>query len=399
MRITNRIPASSIKQIPGNIEFVRTRSLVSFLFVLCALCGLTPAQGFKPVQDGIEHAQVTREFSGKPVNIHLLRLDLKKVRLDVQRANDQAIGTETTSSIATRHGAAAAINAGFFRLDTSPFLGDPVGLLMIDGDLMSEATNDRIQLIINNGPSQTDVLIARSVISQSIRIGGDTYKVSGFNRERKDDELIIYTPKFGKTTLTNDDGVEIVIVKGNIFSVSQGVGNSVIPENGYVLSATGALRSLVGPRARKEETVTLIVDWQIPQSFLKDRYKLDVVTGVPQLIKNGKIDITWEREKTNKAFVETRHPRTAVAKLRNGKFLMLTADGRSDTSAGLDLNDLAAYLLELGATDAMNLDGGGSTTMFVDGKVVNRPSDATGERKVSDVLVVTPRGKNIRKLR
>jgi exopolysaccharide biosynthesis protein len=387
-----------------NVQFVnhtgfgQKLSLVSVLFVLCGLCSPTLAQDFKLVQDGIEHANVVREFGGKPVNINLLRLDLKKVRLDVQHANDQAIGTETTSSIAARYRAAAAINAGFFRLDTSPYLGDPVGLLMIDGDMISEPANNRVQLIINNGPSQTDVLIAHSVISQSIKIGRDTYKVSGINRERKADELIIYTPKFGKTTLTNKDGVELVIVKGNIYSIIIGIGNAVIPENGYIISLTGAMRSLISPRARKSDSVTLMVDWEIPPSFLKDRDKLDVVTGVPQLIKDGKIDITWEQEKTTKTFVETRHPRTAVAKLKDGKFLLLTADGRTENSGGLDLNDLAAYLLELGAVDAMNLDGGGSTTMYVDGTVVNHPSDATGERKVSDVLVVTPRGKNIRKL-
>src|SRR6185295_10867417 len=56
----------------------------------------------------------------------------------------------------------------------------------------------------------------------------------------------------------------------------------------------------------------------------------DIVAGVPQLIKNGKIDITWEKEKTTKSFVETRHPRTAVAKLKDGKFLMITVDGRSE---------------------------------------------------------------------
>jgi exopolysaccharide biosynthesis protein len=388
----------SINQFVNNNRFATTRFLVSFLCVLCALCGSTLAQDFKLVQDGVEHAQVTRDFSGKPVNINLLRLDLKKVRLDVQRANDQAIGTETTSSIATRHRAAAAINAGFFRLDTSPYLGDPVGLLMIDGDLISEAHNDRVQLIIDNGPSQTDVLITHSVISQSIKIGRDTYKVSGINRERKDDELIIYTPKFGKTTLTNKNGVELVIVKGNIYSIILGIGNAVIPENGYIISVSGAMRSLISPRARKSDSVTLIVDWQIPPSFLKDRGKLDVVTGVPQLIKNGKIDITWEQEKTTKSFVETAHPRTAVAKLKDGNLLLLTADGRTESSGGLSLNDLASYLLELGAVDAMNLDGGGSTTMYVDGKVVNQPSDPTGERKVSDVLVVTPRATSIRKL-
>ncbi|MGI8668256.1 MAG: phosphodiester glycosidase family protein, partial [Aridibacter sp.] len=120
----------------------------------------------------------------------------------------------------------------------------------------------------------------------------------------------------------------------------------------------------------------------------------DITNGVPQLIKNGKIEITWEQEKTSKSFVETKHPRTAVAKLKDGKFLMITVDGRSEESGGIGLEDLAKILLELGATDAMNLDGGGSTTMFLDGKVVNKPSDKEGERKVSDAILVFPRKKS-----
>jgi exopolysaccharide biosynthesis protein len=400
MKMIYRISALCIKQFRGSLEFASTRSLVPLLCVLCALCGSTLAQDYRAVHNGIEYATVTREFSGKPVKINLLRLDLKKVRLDVHHANDGAIGTETTSSIAKRHRAVAAINAGFFRLDTSQFVGDPVGLFMIDGDLMSEPANERIQLIINNRPSETDVLITRSVVSQSLRLGNKTLVITGVNRERKTDDLVMYTPRFGKTTLTGGEGIELVIVRGNIFSINLGVGNSAIPANGYVVSASGSMRDAIEPIARKAAAVALIRDWlNLPPGFLKDRAKLDVVTGVPQLIKNGRIDITWEQEKSSKAFVETRHPRTAVAKLKDGKFLMLTADGRSETSAGIDLYDLAAYLLELGAVDAMNLDGGGSTTMFLDGKVVNRPSDPTGERKVSDVLLVTPRGKTVRKMR
>jgi exopolysaccharide biosynthesis protein len=57
------------------------------------------------------------------------------------------------------------------------------------------------------------------------------------------------------------------------------------------------------------------------------------------------------------------------------------------------LEDLAKLLLELGATDAMNLDGGGSSTMFLDGRVVNKPSDKEGERRVSDAILVFPRKK------
>jgi exopolysaccharide biosynthesis protein len=123
----------------------------------------------------------------------------------------------------------------------------------------------------------------------------------------------------------------------------------------------------------------------------------DITNGVPQLIKNGKIDITWEQEKAGRSFVEMRHPRTAVAKLRDGKFLMITVDGRQPgVSVGMTLQELADYLLSLGAIDAMNLDGGGSTTMFLDGRVVNTPSDREGERKVGDAILVTLR-KNARR--
>ena len=180
------------------------RKLVSFLCVLGVLCVSISAQQWKTLKPGIEYAEVRREVSGKDVNINLLRLDLKKVRLDVHHARDSAIGTEKTSSIATRQKAFAAINAGFFRLDTSQFAGDPDGLLVVDGNFLSEASNNRIQLIINNKPTITDVVMARTVLSQSVRLGNETFGVAGVNRERKKDDLVIYTPEFGKTTLTGE---------------------------------------------------------------------------------------------------------------------------------------------------------------------------------------------------
>lgn len=375
-------------------KFVHIRILVSSLCVLCVLCVSISAQQWKSVADGVEYAEVRREFSGKSVNINLLRLDLKKVRLDVHHALDAAIGTEKTSSIATRHKAFAAINAGFFRLDTTSFAGDPVGLFMIDGEPLSEAVNDRIQLIISNRSNRSDIQFARMKLLQSVTLGQETFDVTGVNRERKADDTVIYTPHFGPTTKTGGGGLELVIVKGIIISALDGLGNAAIPRNGYVISASGKFRQSLAAVEGKNGSLRLTRRWEgLPAELTRDRFQLDVVTGVPQLIKNSKIDITWEQEKSSKSFVETRHPRTAVAKLKDGKFLMLTADGRSEQSAGLDLYDLAAYFLELGATDAMNLDGGGSTTMFVGGKVVNKPSDKEGERKVGDAILVTLRKK------
>ena len=377
-------------------QFAGYRLLVSLLCVLFILSGRSNAQDFTPVRNGVEYAAVTREISGQKVNINLLRLDLRKVRLDVVHAFDSILGTEPTSSIAKRHGAIAAINAGFFRLDTSPFAGDPAGVLQINGKLLSESNNGRVQLLIENKPRQTDVFIARLRLTEKIRMGLETIELTGINRERKQEDLIMYTPEFGRTTLTNNDGVEVFVSKYRISGIKKDLGDAIIPSDGFVLSGTGKYRDWLLNGATRNDLVTYVRHADgLPADVMGDPMtypsEWDIVGGVPRLINNGKIEIDWEAEKTTRSFVETRHPRTAVAILKDGRFLMITVDGRSESSGGIGLQDLAEYLLSLGAVDAMNLDGGGSTTMYLDGKVVNHPSDKEGERKVSDAIIVTPR--------
>src|ERR1044072_11973 len=113
------------------------------------------SQDFKTLRNGIEYAELTRQIDKLPVRMNLLRLDLRKVRLDVGHAMDRAIGVETVSAMAQRHKAFAAINAGFFRLDKSEFAGDAAGIFQIDGRLLSESLNDRIAGLINNGEKNT----------------------------------------------------------------------------------------------------------------------------------------------------------------------------------------------------------------------------------------------------
>lgn len=390
---------------PTPSRFVRS----AFLVLLCALCSFVVqvhAQEFKTLKPGVEYAEVTKEISGLKVNMNLLRLDLTKVRLDVHHAMDAAIGTEKTSSIATRHGAFAAINAGFFRLDTSIWAGDAMGVLYIDRHIISESVNNRIAIFIDNFEAdKTAVNFAYIDINDSVKIKGKTFQFSGINRERKPNELIAYTPYFHRTTLTDNEGIELVIRKGKIEAINKSRGNSVIPSDGMVISATGSQAEKLLPIVELGRKIHMYTGTKFAMGnigFPNDESNRttrafsraeDITNGVPQLINNSKIDITWEQEKTTKSFVKTRHPRTAVAKLKDGKFLMITVDGRTEASGGIGLQDLAEYLLTLGATDAMNLDGGGSTTMFVDGKVVNHPSDKEGERKVSDAILVTLRKK------
>jgi len=396
--------------------FFSRRNVYFSLCVISALCISVSAQDFKTVHAGVEYAEVTRKIGDDPVKINLLRLDLKKVRLDVHHALDAAIGTEKTSSLATRHGAVAAINAGFFRLDKSVFAGDAVGTLMIDGELLSESTHDRIALRMFNQRKVSTVSIERTVINAWFGFGvlHSQVKLSGINRERKENELVLFGPQFGRTTLTSEKGADIVLTKCQRVSkdkflsiecknseILNDVSNSTIPVDGYVICLGSGdtkekkllLYDLNLYRTEKTKNKSFYLKFENKSSYVS-KIDEDVIAGVPQLIKNGQIDITWEQEKSSKAFVETRHPRTAAAKLKDGKFLMITVDGRQPSvSVGMNLNELAAYLLELGAVDAMNLDGGGSTTMFLEGKVVNKPSDKDGERKVSDAILVNLRKK------
>ncbi len=352
------------------------------------------AQDFRVIQDGIEYAEIKRGTEIEPIKINLLRLDLTKVRLDVTHALDAAIGLETTSSMATRHGAFAAINAGFFRLDKSIFAGDAAGVLMIDGKLLSESFNNRIALGVVNGKRKTEVLFSHlNSNNYFVRGTDETFTISGINRERKENEIVLFTPEFNRTTLTNNDGFELVIKGRIVEEINLNKGNSPIPPNGFVLSVSNSKFQKLSEKRNIIRLITKVVTTELKKQNFFSKPE-DIIGGAPQLIKNGKIEITWEQEKSSKSFVETRHPRTAVAKLKDGKFLMVTVDGRQKESVGMNLNELAALLIELGATEAMNLDGGGSTTMFLNGKIVNAPSDKEGERKVGDAILVFPRKKN-----
>ncbi len=244
--------------ISNNIRlFGRTRLLVSILCALCAFVVNLPAQEFKTVKDGIEYAEVTKEISGIKVNMNLLRLDLTKVRLDVVHAKDAAIGTEKTSSIATRHGAFAAINAGFFRLDTSLFAGDSAGVLIIDHKLLSESLNNRISLEINNKPKRTETAIEHLNVRVALYNGKHLIStMPRLNCERKPGDIVIYTPEFGATTLTNSDGDEIIVrnprdEKKSIVEYQTSAGNSAIPKNGFVISLTGSVGTEVESSAHR----------------------------------------------------------------------------------------------------------------------------------------------------
>lgn len=115
-----------------------------------------------------------------------------------------------------------------------------------------------------------------------------------------------------------------------------------------------------------------------------------IVSGGPRLVKEGQVFITAEAEKFRSDITQGRAPRSALGVTKEQKLLLVAVTGRQPSrSIGLTLPELAQWMIKLGAVEAMNLDGGGSTALVVGGKLVNSPSDGQ-ERKVGSALVVKP---------
>jgi len=333
----------------------------------------------------------TDETKG-PWLINLLRVDLGRARVEVVHALDEGVGLETVSSIAARHQVIAAINGGYFRT-TGTFRGESVGVLVLKGNLISDPHNNRVALGLIKSGNATEVVFGHLQFFAKIATPGSSHAVSGLNRPLAPDELVIFTPEFHRTTLTVPEGVEAVVRKGRVVNIRDLQGSSEIPSDGYVVSAVGSARQWLMRNLRKGSRLALstLIKPINPKQDEQWRRADTIVGGGPQLIKDGRISITNEQEKIAPAFVSDRHPRTAIAKLRSGKLLLVTVDGRQPgISVGMSLTTLADLLLEFGAVEAINLDGGGSTTMIVHNRVVNRPSDST-ERPVSDAILIFSR--------
>lgn len=115
--------------------------------------------------------------------------------------------------------------------------------------------------------------------------------------------------------------------------------------------------------------------------------------GGPMLIESGEPRVTFEEEVffgSGMGSLDSRHPRTALGYTHDGRLLLLVVDGRSAESAGATLGELARELWARGAVEALNLDGGGSTSLVVNGALINRPSENSGAREVASALLLVP---------
>lgn len=382
---------------------------ITFALLLAAAISLPAqepsAQSGKPIDQlkseviapGVEHLQIIRGYKSEkeatgPWFINMLRIDLGRAHLKMVHALDETVGLETVSSLAARYGALAAVNSGYFRT-TGTYRGDSVGVEVLNGRILSEPYNARAAFGLIERAGRQDLIFGHLKFVGEIVMRAK-HDINGLNRPRGDNELIVFTPEFHRTTLTEPGGMEIIIRRGRVVELRDLKGSSVIPADGFVISTSGTARAWALKNLRAGGRIRLNLNLSPVEAEQAGSWKqaTSIVGGGPQLIKQGQIEITNAAEKILPSFVGDYHPRTAIAKLKSGQILLVTVDGRQPgESIGMSLGMLADLLLDFGAIEAINLDGGGSTTMVIKNKLVNKPSDATGERPVSDAILVNPR--------
>jgi hypothetical protein len=289
------------------------------------------------------------------------------------------------SELAQRTGAIAAINGNFFA-----GTGDPLGCLVIEGEVVSEPDPQRTCA----GMMSDGSLIVDRVQGDLAAVAPDgTRPISGVNRERRADELILYRPIFDESTRTNAFGAEAAVVNGVVTAVADLRGNTSIPRDGFVLSGHGRARQWILQTLRPGMALTVQTRLISPSGDPRWDQIRQAIGGGPRLLSGGQFAAPAFTGLEGFAGVLTdrRHPRTAIGVLGDGRIILLVVDGRRPShSLGMTLLELAAELRGLGAVDAMNLDGGGSSVLVAGGRVVTVPSEETGERAVADALLVMP---------
>ncbi|MFI9728778.1 phosphodiester glycosidase family protein [Streptomyces sp. NPDC052092] len=359
-----------------------------------------------------------------PWRLDVLTIDPRTFRgtLDATHGPDIE-DRETVSALADDADAVAAVNAGFFVLDPrSGAPGDPAGVGLYDGRLLSEPVSGRPGFVVQDNGRRTQ--ITRLTWEGKVSAHGTSLTLDGVNRVpglirncggsegdsptalplhdvtcTNPDQLVAFTPEYGAST-PQGEGVEAVLDSGGRVRELRSVRGGSLPPGGSSIQATGRHLAALTALARPGERL------RIDTGLRDDRGRrvtpgpgTDIVNAGPELVRGGRLHVTPATDgmvhpgdpSWYYGWVHKRNPRTLAGTDASGRTVLVTADGRSTDSLGLSITESAKVARSLGLRDAVNLDGGGSTTMVAKGQVVNVPSDAAGERPVGDALLILPR--------
>ena len=380
----------------------RSTRVFIYLCILTALI-LSPALSTQITKQLAPGVTMLQDINTDPANaliVNVITLDLNNPAVKLKAAladdsvysNDSTKGREKVSSITSRRGALVGINADFF-----PFTGDPLGMCIIDGELISEPSKDKRAAfaLSKNGCVFFDIPILSAKLTLSNNV---CRQIDGINRSRETNQIIVYTEAFGPNTETKYKGTDIVLTSSElpvqvgkklnltVTEIRPDSLNTSIPKGGVVISAGGPAAWFLKENVKPGDCMSMQFD--IKGSNGQDWSQVNQsVGGGPWLVKDSADINDFSEEGFQPAFSSTSHPRTAIGVTCDNKLLLVTIDGRQPLSNGISLPKLTTLMKRYGAVNAINLDGGGSTTLSIKGLIVNSPSEGA-ERPVANALLV-----------
>ena len=334
---------------------------------------------------GVKHTRIVD--SRGPQRIHVVTVSPRRATLRVGLAQNRLQGFETTSSMARRHRAVAAINGDYAELS-----GRPVMTFARRGRLAQTAQLWGSNFAVNVDQTRSFIGHPRVAVSLAVPDAAKPSRIARVNRGVPSKALALFTrastgvelpPRRSCSARLHRRGMPRFAPSGPGVEIRYRVSKVVCRyrrlrlQDGVVVSARR--------RAPASEVIrSLAPDTRVTLSWsLGWKRVAETVGGNPTLLRNGRVVIG-----DGAHYFHLRHPRTGVGTTADGKVLLVTVDGRRPGySVGMKPPAFARLFRRLGATTAVNLDGGGSTTMWVRGRVRNRPSDGR-ERAVSSALLV-----------
>lgn len=361
--------------------------------------GLSAPQAIAPGVDLFTSTDATLVDDEGPIAVFLIRLDPARVKLAVALAHDGLQGLETVDEIAARTQALAAINGSLFSATND----EPIGVLKIGSEIVSDSATPKGAVAIAS-PARGRTSLAFDQIALRMRLTfhasgrSFTVPIDGVDTTRVREKLMLFTPRYRAETDTPATGTEWAIAGAplRVVAVRPGQGHTPIPRTGAVLSFGGT--TLPEPLAElgMGVAVALTPSWTTEVGLsAKTLDAADaIVSGAGLLRAHGRALDHWDATEgvSADAFVNARHPRTIVGVDGHGAIWLGAIDGRKPNySIGMTFADLERLCARLDLRDALNLDGGSSTSMVAAGKFVNHPGDIAGPHGVSNALIVTAR--------
>ncbi len=275
---------------------------------------------------------------------------------------------------------------------SKPFLGVFLSLFLLVSVALAQAPTDKE--LIQQAQWQTqkindDVILKRA---QFPALFGAPQNVSILEIDLKNKKLrVSVAADPAKRILTSDFARQadaLAAINGTFFDMKNGGSRMLVKSEGKVVNPTQEHSERNGGAITIDgSTVKIVAGDPVNPKWDAELTAPEVMVSGPLLITNNQLAPLSQR-----TFNTATHPRSAVGLTADNRLLFVTVDGRQETAVGVSLFALTTLMQTLGATDALNLDGGGSTTLYVKGQaengIVNKPSDKTGERTVANALLL-----------